>query len=478
MSEKAEIAMTEDVTDLNQDATYKSLNRKWDFRILPVLFLIFFSSFLDRASIGNASIAGLGKDLSLKGQSYNIALALFFVVYLLVDVPAVWLFKIVGRGRFLSASVVCWGCTTLGIGFVTNEAQLYALRCMLGFFEGGLTPCLFLYLGLFYSRYELQSRIAWFYISAPLSNAVGGLLASGLGQIHVGRYRTWRWIFIVEGAATILLGFFCWFVLPNKPSDAGYLTAEEKVVAEARLAENTNSFGNEAEQREKFNIKKAGRGIFDQNTILIAVASLGIYCNVYAYSLFSPTIIRQFGYSVVDSQLLSAPPYVLAAIWVLVSCYLSDRLRLRGPFMLFGSVLLIIGWTIQLACHGTGVRYFGLFVVAVGAFGSIPPSLTWLINNVQPEISRNTATGLVVAFGNVGGIITTFTYMGSGGPKTGNALQIGMSCLTLVCTGSLMMINSWENKKRARGERDYRLTNGKTPAEQLGSRHPEFRLCL
>ena len=244
----------------------------------------------------------------------------------------------------------------------------------------------------------MQSRIAWFYISAPLSNAVGGLLASGLGQIHAGNYRGWRWIFIVEGAATIILGVFCWFVLPNKPSEAGYLTAEERLIVEARTAENTNSFGN-SEEKEKFSLKKAGRGVLDFNTVFIALASLGIYCNVYAYSLFSPTIIRQFGFSVVNSQLLSAPPYFAAAVYIIATCYLSDRIRMRGPFLLVGSIFLIIGWTIQLACKGVAVRYFGLFLVAVGGFGSIPGSLTWLMNNIQPELCRATATGLVVAFG-------------------------------------------------------------------------------
>ena len=135
MAEKAEINMTEEINGPTREISNSSLNRKWDFRILPVLFMIFFSSFLDRASIGNASIAGISKDLNLKGHAYNIALALFFIVYLLVDVPATWLFKIVGRGRFLSASVFFWGCTTFGIGFITNDAQLYALRCLLGMFH-------------------------------------------------------------------------------------------------------------------------------------------------------------------------------------------------------------------------------------------------------------------------------------------------------------------------------------------------------
>jgi MFS family permease len=464
--------------DENSVVDEKRLKRKWDTRVLPVLFLIYFCSFMDRASIGNANIAGLSEDLHLKGRSYNVALALFFVIYIVVDVPAAWIFSLVGRGRFLSASIFFWGWTTFGIGFVNTEAELYALRCVLGLFEGGLTACIFVYLGLFYTRYELQGRIAWFYISAPLSNAVGGLLASGFDRIEVGRYRTWRWIFIIEGAATVLVGVACYFALPNWPSEAKYLTKEEKILAEARTAENSNSFGNEGEQGEAFTLKRATRGIRDWNTAILALSALGTYSNVYAYTLFSPTIIRAFGFSVLKSQLLSVPPYVAATIFIIATCYLSDHVRMRGPFVVLGSVLQALGWIVQLACHGTAVRYFGLFLISCGAFGSIPPSSTWLLNNIQPQLARATAMAFVVATGNCGGIVATFTYIGNKTASTGNVLQLGLSGLTFVCASSLMLFNKWENAKRACGDRNHRLTDGKVPANELGSRHPGFKLSL
>ena len=274
MDEKRDIVDHVEITSVNEDeaALVKSLKRKWDTRILPPLFLIYFCSFMDRASIGNASIAGLAKDLNLEGTSYNVALALFFVVYIVVDIPAAWIFGIVGRARFLAGSIFLWGWVTFGLGFITNEVQLYALRCLLGFFEGGLTACLFVYLALFYTRYELQRRIAWFYISGPLSNAVGGLLASGLGQITVGRYRAWRWIFIVEGAATVLVGAACYFILPSWPSKARYLTEEERVLAETRTSMISNTFGHDSEKLEKFNWSRATRGIRDWNTIILALS--------------------------------------------------------------------------------------------------------------------------------------------------------------------------------------------------------------
>ena len=206
--------------------------------------------------------------------------------------------------------------------------------------------------------------------------------------------------------------------------------------------------------------------------------SLGTYSNIYGYAFFSPTIILSFGFDVVDSQLLSAPPYVAAAIFIVATSYLSDHLKLRGPFILLGSSMQAIGWILQLACKTTAPRYFGLYLICMGAFGSIPPGSAWLLNNIQPQLARTTALAFTVACGTCGGIVATFTYIGGKSPSTGNAMQIGLSGLTFLCASSLILHNKWENAKRARGERDYRLTDGKIPVAELGSKHPEFRYSL
>ena len=454
----------------------KSLNRKYDLHLLPILFLVYLFSFMDRASIGNASINGLAEDLNLQGNEYNTALALFFVVYMIVDVPAAWAFKLCGPATFIGVMILCFGICTTCLGFVKTAPQLYAVRCLLGFFEGGLTPCLFLYIGLFYRRFDTQRRVAYFYVSAPLSGAFGGLLASGLGQIKVNSYRNWPWIFFIEGAITICVGMVALTLLPNFPSSCKFLSAEEMAQARIRSGEDDVD-STRGLEKEKFSWEKTRHGLLDWNTFLLSLASIGTYCNVYAYSLFSPSIIKNFGYDTVHSQLLSVPPYILAVLTIFVTSSLSDRLKIRGPFMIGSCLLQLIGWTMQATCKSTGVRYFALYLTAAGVFSEIPPLSVWLCNNLHPHYARATGLSVSVAAGTTGGIIATFSFLSSN-IHQGYYIQLGMSLWSASCAGILMWINSRENGIRMQGGRDAILADPSVQEHELGSRHPSFKLSL
>lgn len=472
--EKADTLQLEQQAAINLSID-RSLDKKFDIRILPCLFLIYFFSFMDRSSIGNASIDGLNTELRLEGDAYSTALALFFVVYTIADLPAGWVFKFIGPRYFLSLSLFCFGICTVCLGFVTTASQLYAIRCLLGLCEGGLTPCLYLYIALFYKHKGIQKRMAWFYTAAPLSGAVGGLLASGLGKISVNQYRAWPWIFFVEGAITILVGIFCLLRLPNFPSQTRGLTDEEAQRAKHRSGIIGNGI-NVNQEEEKFSWTKVRYGFLDWNTVILSLSAIGSYCNVYAYSLFSPTIIKTFGYSTIHSQLLSAGPYAFSILCVLFCAYLSDHLHLRGPFLIGACALQAVGWVINIASTNTGAKYFGCFLVAGGVFSGINPTACWLTENLQPHYVRATGVSLSVAMGTCGGIIATFTYMDTGA-NVGNWIQLGMCIFTAICGGLLMWMNNAENKLRRNGGRDYRLCSTTCP-EELGSRHPAFVLAL
>lgn len=274
------------------------------------------------------------------------------------------------------------------------------------------------------------------------------------------------------------MGLICYLALPSWPSKAKYLTPEERKVAERRTAEITNTHGTDGENERPLTFKRAMQGILDWNTVLNAVAAIGIDSNIYAYTNFSPTIIHSFGFNVVNSQLLSAPPYVVAAIYIVISSHIADRVKMRGPPIVIGMVLSAIGWTLQLACSTTAPRYFGLFLIVTGSMGCVTSNNAWVLNNVQPQLPRTIAQAVVVAIGQLGGVAATFTYIADTSAVAGNSMQIGFAGLAIVCAVLLMLYNKRENAKRERGERDYRLVDGKIPLDELGSSHPEFRLCL
>lgn len=177
------------------------LNRKFDTRILPWLFGIWLFSFVDRSNIGNARIAGLTTELGIaKSTSFNVALLVFYIPYIIVGVPSNLLVKRLRTVIYLPSLITLWGLVCMCLGFVTNFAVLIACRLLLGLFEGGILGGVIIYLAMFYRRHDMMLRNGLFYCAAPLSGAFGGLLASGLAKIRVGGYNRWPWIFFGESA--------------------------------------------------------------------------------------------------------------------------------------------------------------------------------------------------------------------------------------------------------------------------------------
>jgi MFS family permease len=174
----------------------RRLNRKFDTHILPWLFGIWLFSFIDRSNIGNARIAGLTTDLGITtGTSFNVALLVFYIPYILVDVPSNLLVKKFRAGLYLPSLITAWGIVCLCMGFITSFAGLIVCRLFLGLFEGGILGGVIIYLAMFYPRHAMMVRNGLFYCAAPLSGAFGGLLASGLAKIEAGGYKKWPWIF-------------------------------------------------------------------------------------------------------------------------------------------------------------------------------------------------------------------------------------------------------------------------------------------
>ena len=216
-------------------AVDRRITRKFDTHIVPWLFGLWLLAFIDRSNIGNARIDGIAKDLKLTGDKYNVALTIFYVPYILVDVPSNWTLKYVGAGYYLPGLMIGWGLVGTCMGAVKTYGGLIAARFFLGLCEGGLLGGMVLYLSMFYQRHELLFRLGLFYSAAPLSGAFGGLLATGLAEIHFHGYKRWSWIFFVEGAITVAFGLLTVFFLPHTPMQAKCLSEEERKTAVARM---------------------------------------------------------------------------------------------------------------------------------------------------------------------------------------------------------------------------------------------------
>lgn len=179
--------------------TQRKLVTKIDFRVIPVLSILYLLAFLDRTNIANASVFGLQKDLNLKSTEYNTALTIFFIPYILFEIPSNILLKKLKPHVWLSACMFLFGFVTIMQGLVKNYSGLLATRFFLGLAETGMFPGSFYLIGMWYKRSEAQRRYSFFFGSTSLAGAFGGLLASAIGKMDGMRgYHGWRWIFILE----------------------------------------------------------------------------------------------------------------------------------------------------------------------------------------------------------------------------------------------------------------------------------------
>jgi MFS family permease len=203
------------------------------------------------------------------------------------------------------------------------------------------------------------------------------------------------------------------FFLPSTPSDAKFLTEEELSVAIARLKADNPTHGPlrpGITDPEHFSWLWIRRALTSPNTLFCCLANFCVAAPLYSFALFLPTIVHGLGYKALQAQLLTVPPNVLGFIMCLVSGYLSDKYRMRGPLLIAWTSIACIGYAIQLGSPNPMVRYFGTFFVAF-VFCNGPLALSWLSNNLSPHYVRATGIALEIMTANCAGFIATFSYL-------------------------------------------------------------------
>lgn len=217
-----------------------ALVRKIDLRLLPLVILMYVMNYLDRNNIAAARLAGLEDDLELTSTQYLTAVSILFAGYILMQIPSnLFLNKIGKPALYLPTVMIVWGIISGATAGVQSFGGLAAVRFFLGFVEAAYFPgCLF-YLSAWYTRKELGFRTAILFSGSLLSGAFSGLISAGItnGLDGAKNLRAWRWLFIIEGAITVVIAFAGYSVLPNFPRSTVWLTENERQLAVWRLDE-------------------------------------------------------------------------------------------------------------------------------------------------------------------------------------------------------------------------------------------------
>ncbi|KAF2870787.1 putative MFS transporter [Massariosphaeria phaeospora] len=454
------------------------LRCKIDLYVVPTVALLYLFCFVDRANIGNARLAGFEEDLKLKGNDYNAVLSVFYISYILFEIPSNMCCKWMGPGWFIPITTLGFGICSIGTAFVNDMAGVSFVRFLLGIFEAGMLPGIAYYMSRWYTRSELVFRLSLYIVMAPLAGAFGGLLASAILKLdNFGSTTRWRMIFAIEGLITVILSLISFFTLTDRPETARWLTPEEKKLAIERVrCERVGT----TEMLDKIDWTKTIEGIICPTTLVTSFVFLLDNITVQGLAFFTPTIVRTIypKDSVISQQLHTVPPYLVGAFFTVLFPFLSWRFDTRQLFMLLSAPLMMCGYMLFLASASSAVRYAATFIIASGAFPFGALVTAQVSANVISDTARASAIGMVVMMGNVGGLIATWSFLPSDKPhyRIGNGLNLATSSVIFVVSGLLLGWMKRDNGKRARKAGDEGLAGlTEKQVQDLDWRHPSFK---
>jgi len=303
------------------------------------------------------------------------------------------------------------------------------------------------YLSSWYKRRELSWRVSILFSAAALAGAFGGILAFAIGKMKgLGGQEGWRWIFYIEGIATVIVGCLAFFLLYDFPSDRPkFLTEEECDRTISRLQSDAG-----AGASEHFSWKQVRAAFTDWKIYVFCLCYIGIVQPFYSLSLFCPTIVKSIGYESYKAQLMTAPPYAVAFITTMITAYFSDRFARRAVFIIFWLIVCIIGFLILITVQNSHAKYFAVFLTTASISPCVATCITFISCNISPHTKRATALAFMLSVGNSGGAISGQIYRQEDSPRfiLGHAINLGFCAMGLITVLILFFSLKYENRRR------------------------------
>ncbi|CAI7661456.1 unnamed protein product [Penicillium glandicola] len=389
----------------------KKVVRKVDLFVLPTIGILYILNYIDRQNLSAAKLQGIMEDLNMSTEQFATAVSILFVGYLPFQIPSNLIITRISRpGMYICAAVTIWGCISACTSVVKSYGELLAVRAILGAAEAVFFPGAIYYLSAWYTKKELGKRIAGLYIAQQVGNAFGGLFAAAILQLD-GKHGIagWRWLFIIEGVATVGIGIICACIMPEFPHNSRILSQIERDCAVWRIESEAGA----AEGTEDESVLKGFvKALKDPKLVLL------IFCNMMSQTQGSianyfPTLVSSLNFSSTISLLLTAPPYILAGAVYYVLMFYSDRKNTVYPIIL-GCIAIAIGmYIIPMATTNVGARYFSMMILP---FASVGPQLllykTINLHLARPISKRAAASALVNAIGGTSNIWASYLYFG------------------------------------------------------------------
>ena len=394
------------MSTLEQQTVSKTMKR-----LIPFLILCYFVAFLDRVNVGFAALT-MNKDLNFTAQIFGLGSGIFFLTYFLLEVPSNLALEKFGARQWIARIMFSWGVLSGLMAFIENSTQFYWVRAFLGAAEAGFFPGIIFYLTLWFPA-EYRGRIVgWFMIAVPVSSLIGAPLSGYiLGMDGIYGLKGWQWLFIIEAVPSIILAFVTWSYLPDSPADASFLNDEERDWLQTTLDQ-------EAAQRARHSDLDLWAALRNPRVIALGFVYFGIVATLYGLGFFMPTIVKAFGLSNIETGFVSAIPYLIGSIAMVVWGTHSDQTGERHWHAILGCVTAALGLGLAGATQDPVLRMSALSLSAIGTFGSFPVFWT-LPTAFLSGTAAAAGIALINSIGNLSGFLAPY-MMGYMKDWTGN----------------------------------------------------------
>lgn len=349
----------------------KILLQKLLRKILPILFIAYFFSFLDRVNIGYAKLQ-MQQSIGFTDAQYAFAAGIFFIGYAFFEIPSNVLMHKIGARKTLARIMILWGIASACTALVSSATQLYVLRLVLGIFEAGFFPGVILYLSFWFPSY-MRGKVISFFILATLAapiigGPISGLIMQSMNGLH--GIAGWQWMFIIEATPIAIIGLFCLFYLNDKPQTSNWLDSSEKALHQQMMMDDKKKFHSSEldEAEDGHSLKAIWQCLTDYRIYLLASLGFAAYCGSYGFNFWLPTMIKEMGISnIAEISLYAVIPFILAAAGMLIIGKSSDKFAERKWHyilsMLFGAVMMIV------AAYWNGGLISKLIILGFAGFG-------------------------------------------------------------------------------------------------------------
>ncbi len=407
--------------------TDTSVFTKCAWRLIPFMMLLYVVNYLDRVNVGFAALT-MNKDLGFSPAIYGFGAGLFYLGYLLFQVPASVALVRVGARRSIFAILTIWGAISASTALVREPLGFYALRFLLGAAEAGFFPVLLVYLTYWFPRSYRGRFTALFMTAIPLSSVIGGPLSGFiLGMQGVAGLAGWQWLFVIEGLPACILGLTVLVLLPEDPAHAAWLTAEEKVAIAGRVAAQDPALE-----------RQVWPALRDPRVWALGLVNVALLFSNQGIQLWLPQIVKEMGFSNLAVGFIVASPYLVSLPAMVLWGRSSDLRDERIWHVALPALLAAGGFAVASLAQSDLLSLFAIALAAIGLV-MMTPSLFSLISSFLSGPAAAGGIALVISIGNLGSFLGP-SLVGVLKQQTGGyAAGMAMFVLPLVLAAAIVL---------------------------------------